>query len=263
MLNCDACQTLLADSLYDEVDAATAAQVEAHLAGCAECSAVRERLEEAHRALIGAGIDHGRFDDIPERAALTELWENLQPALDKIDAERYRALPRRRNGQLIMGALAIAASVVLTVVLTPLFSPSSTPVQPIEQQASIDELISPDLMDYLTRAEVMLLLVANAETNSVSAVPIRSEFARDMALEANLLNVSMSDSINSGQSRLLREIEFMLLQIANLDEANMAEGVALLQDFMEDNSVLFKIRLLEMRDQQALAFAEPQQEVNL
>lgn len=261
MLTCESSQTLIADALYDDTDSATQVELEQHLAGCAECSALYQQLQEARQVLAATGVEHGRFDDIPERAELTDLWETLQPALDKIDAERYRQLPRRRTMQWAMGALAVAASVVLTVVLMPLVSTTPTPAP--TQQASLNEMINPDLMNYLTRAEVMLLLVANAETDSVSAVPIRSTFARDMAFEAGLLNASMNDTLNSGQSRLLKEIEFMLLQIANLDETNMEEGVRLLQDYMEDNSVLLKIRLLEMRDQPALAATAPPQEVIL
>jgi hypothetical protein len=80
-------------------------------------------------------------------------------------------------------------------------------------------------------------------------VPVQQTFARDMALQANFMSNDMNDSFSSGQSRLLRDIEFMLLQIANLDESNMEEGVQLLQQYMEDNSVLLKIRLMEMRNQ--------------
>jgi hypothetical protein len=70
-----------------------------------------------------------------------------------------------------------------------------------------------------------------------------------MAVEANLLSTSDNYLVNSGQKRLLNDIEFLLLQIANLDEANAAIGVQLLQQYLEDSNILFKIRLLEMRDQ--------------
>ncbi len=144
--------------------------------------------------------------------------------------------------------LAIAASVILFVSITSIdLTNSST-----EPEIAASPLTSPELMSYLNRAQVPLLVVANAGSENVSIIPIGQSFARDMAFEASLLSTSMDDSSSSGQRKLLRDIEFLLRQIANQDESNMAEGVALLQSYLEQNSVLFKIRLLEMRDQEVL-----------
>lgn len=245
MLSCDNCQQLIADALYDALDATQQQKLESHLQECASC---REQYAEIRRAidtLQAQEVGSGLYDDIPERVAMDTLWDRLQPELNRIDAERYRALPKQRNHRLIGMGLALAASLALLVAILPLVSNNEETAPP----ATASNLISPELMDYLTRAEVMLLLVANAETQSVSAVPIRQTFARDMALEANILNTSMQNNLNSGQSRLLQDIEFLLLQIANLDSSNMEQGVQLLQQYLEENSVLFKIRLLEMRNQ--------------
>ena len=95
----------------------------------------------------------------------------------------------------------------------------------------------------------MLMQVANAESEYGSVLPVQSTTARNMALEANVLTEVDNTSFGSGEKKLLRDIEFMLLQIANLDDSNMEEGVALLQQFLEDNGILFRIRLLELRDQ--------------
>ncbi len=95
----------------------------------------------------------------------------------------------------------------------------------------------------------MLMQVANAENSNGSVIPVTNNFARNMAIEANFLSTVEDDNVNSGQKKLLKDIEFLLLQLANLDDSNMEEGVALMQRYLEENSVLFKIRLLEMRDQ--------------
>jgi len=245
MLNCETSQILIADALYDALDPQQTRLLQQHLERCKNCQADYHQLQSCSHELSGQGLVSGNFDDIPERAELDTLWSKLQPELDKIDAERFRLLAKQHSKKRIAGWLAMAASVILVIALVPLLS-SNRPVNP---DYTANQLVSPELMNYLTRAEVMLLLVANAETQSVSAVPIRQTFARDMAAEANFLSTSMQDGINSGQSRLLKDIEFLLLQIANLDESNMAEGVNLLQQYLEDNSVLFKIRLLEMRTQ--------------
>lgn len=245
MLSCDSCQQIIADALYDALDATQQQLLQAHLEKCNKCRQQYAEISDAVGALHAQGIGSGIYDDIPERVELDALWDALQPELNKIDAERYRAIPKQRNQRVIGIALALAASLALLIAILPLISNNKVIAPP----ATASTLISPELMDYLTRAEVMLLLVANAETQSVSAVPIRQTFARDMALEANILNANMQNNLNSGQSRLLQDIEFLLLQIANLDSTNMEQGVQLLQQYLEENSVLFKIRLLEMRNQ--------------
>jgi len=247
MLSCDRCQELIADALYDALDANQQLSLQNHLEKCTDCRQLHTEMREATHALHAQGIRSGLHDDIPERVALDAMWENLQPELNRIDAERYRALPRQRYQRMIGISVAIAASLALVIAILPLLSSNDVAApQPVASA-----LISPELMEYLTRAEVMLLLVANAETQNVSAVPIRPTFARDLALEANVLNTNMQRTINSGQSQLLQDIEFLLMQIANLDSTNMEQGVQLLQQYLEENSVLFKIRLLEMRAQES------------
>ncbi len=247
MLNCDRCQELITDALYDALNASQQQSLQSHLEKCTECRQLYTEMREATDALNAKGIRSGLHDDIPERVALDTLWDNLQPELNRIDAERFRALPHQRNQRMIGISVALAASLALLIAILPLLSSNDT----ASPEPVANALISPELMDYLTRAEVMLLLVANAETQNVSAVPIRPTFARDLALEANVLNTNMQRTINSGQSQLLHDIEFLLLQIANLDSSNMEQGVQLLQQYIEKNSVLFKIRLLEMRAQES------------
>lgn len=248
MLSCDSCQQLMADALYDQQDATLQKQMREHISDCADCHGVMLELSKANEELIAAGISSGIFDDIPERAALDDIWDKLEPSLDRIDAERFRQSRKWRVSPLAAMVTAVAASVILFVAVT-LIDLSGNGSQ---SDVAGGQLISPQLMDYLDRAQVMLLLVANAESENVSIIPISNSFARELAFEARVLNTSMDDSFKSGQRKLLRDVEFLLLQIANLDDSNMAEGVALLQNYIEQSSVLFKIRLLEMRDQEVL-----------
>lgn len=248
MLSCDSCQILMADALYEQLDAMHENRMRDHLQGCADCQAIMQELAKASEHLIAAGLSSGIFSDIPEPAALDGIWDQLEASLDKIDAARFRQSRTWGITPLVATATAIAASVVLFISVNLVDRPpSESPPEIVAGQS-----ISPALMDYLNRAQVMLLLVANAESDNVSIIPINNSFARDMALEASFLNTSMDDSLKSGQRKLLRDVEFLLLQIANLDESNMAPGVALLQSYLQQNSVLFKIRLLEMRDQQVV-----------
>jgi len=55
-MNCAACQELLLDLAYGELDEARAAQAQAHLAGCAECRAELAKIR-ATRSMFGAGVE--------------------------------------------------------------------------------------------------------------------------------------------------------------------------------------------------------------
>ncbi len=245
MLNCEVSQSLMADALYDDEHELTPdSRLQEHLKACSECSALYAELCAARESLLGLGIHSGSFDDIPERAALSELWPKLEPGLNQVDAERYHQLARSRVAPWAAAITAIAAAVLLFIGILP-----STPVVQPQPSAVATTTISPELMNYLERAQVMLVQVANTESNDGLGIPMSRDFARNLATEANLLTVEDDSSFSSTQRKLLRDIEFLLLQVANLDESNMVEGVALLQRYLEENSILFKIRLMEMRDQ--------------
>ena len=248
MLSCESCQYLIADALYEQIDARLEQQMLEHLESCADCQSMQQELLAAQAQLRDAGLSSRHYDDIPERAALDEIWGRIEPALDKIDAQRYSQLPKRNLAPWAAAITAIAASVVVFFsVIAP--QVNNPPVQP---QIVSTMGVSSELMNYLDRAQVMLMQVANTESNNWSIIPITNTFARNMAFEANILGTVSENNVNSGQRKLLRDIEFLLLQIANLEESNMEEGVALMQRFLEENSILFRIRLLELKDQETV-----------
>lgn len=247
MLTCERSEVLIADALYESLSATDRARLDSHLADCERCRNLLAELDSATAELTAKGLTAGAHEDIPERASLDTLWERLEPGLASIDSEREKRLDRRNLYPFLAGALATAASLFLFLGVSDLELTAPEPDSELIANAA-QQTISPELMDYLTRAESMLLLVANEEAGGQSLLPIREPFARNMASEARVIDSSMDDVISSGQSRLLKDIEFLLLQVANLDESNMAEGIRLLQEYIVEHSVFLKIRMLEMRD---------------
>ena len=251
MQSCESVEILMADALYGQLSEEDDRQLQAYLADCESCRRKFEELKVALDQLEAAGLNQGSQDYGHAEIALDNLWQQLQPELDHIDSNRARRSFARRFMPHAATALATAASVVLFLSVFDI----SLKV-PVPQNAAVSSTreatpINPELMQYLGRVESMLLMLANTELQQQPAIPIGQSFARDLAFEANLLSTSADDSfISSGQSRLLRDIEFLLLQVANLDDNNMEAGVGLLQQFIEENSILFKIRLLEMRQQE-------------
>lgn len=246
MLTCEACEKLLVDALYDELNSAQQKQLDGHLKHCRACRDLLAELQAASRTLDKNGLGAGRADGIHERGGQNELWDAIQPALAQADAERYRQLPRRRLVPYLTGALAMAASLLVFVFLIDPVTQTGNPATAVTQSASPTGPGNAELMNYLRRVETILMAVANAQSVNGRSVPVKQDFARDMAQQAGVLTNSRED-FSAGQARLLKDIEFMLMQIANLEEGNMDEGVRLLQGYIEDNSILFRIRLINMR----------------
>lgn len=244
MLSCESCHNLMADALYQDEGTPLPGRLQSHLDECKSCREEFEELRKAKQLLEEVGVRKQEFGDIPERASLDNLFDRLNPELDRIDAQRYRDLPQRHWSPWSVAAGAIAASLVIFV--TGFVYLSSNPTE--TPSVAFNQEINPQLMSYLNRAQVMLMQVANTESVNGSVLPIQQTIARDMAIEANVLTAADNSPFASSERKLLRDIEFMLLQIANLDESNMEDGVALLQRFLDENGILFRIRLLEMQD---------------
>lgn len=245
-MNCESFELLLADVLYGDEAVELSADAQQHLKSCAGCAALYEEMKAAKLGLDEIGLERELYGDIPERAGLTDLYDKISPSLDQVDAQRYREMPRRGIAPWSAAAGAIAAS--LLIFITAFVVTQSDP--DMETSPLIVDAPNPELMNYLNRAEVMLMQVANAESTNGSVLPVGQTFARDMALEANLLTNADNSPFDSGERKLLKDIEFLLRQIANLDDANMSVGVPLLQRFLEENGILFKIRLMELNDQE-------------
>lgn len=191
MLTCENSQILIADAIYDELDSAQQTKLQTHLDSCANCRSLFAELQAANNELSDLEITSSNFDDIPERASLENLFEKLEPGLDKVDAEKYHQLPKRNIAPWAAAITAIAASVIVFISI-PSNTPSDTPAVNLEQPQIVSaQGVSQDLMNYLDRAQVMLMQVANAESVNGSVIPVTNSFARNMANEANLLSLSL------------------------------------------------------------------------
>jgi hypothetical protein len=246
-MNCEACQILITDAVFDNGELPDHFAIKTHLEQCAECTAFLSELKGNVASLRLEGLSGPSYEDIPQRANLDSLWNNIQPSLDKIDAERFRQRSKKSYRGPLASLVAIAACLAIFIGIQqePVEAPASSP-------GVAQSSINPELINYLNRAQVMLLQVANSSAPQAMDIPMSQNFARDMALEASFLNSDGNYSVNAGQKKLLKDIEFLLTQIANLDESNAALGVDLLQRFLEEKNILFKIRLLELREKQNL-----------
>ncbi|MBP6835091.1 MAG: zf-HC2 domain-containing protein, partial [Deltaproteobacteria bacterium] len=69
-MDCETCNDLLLDLHYDELDAARAAEVRAHLAGCDDCRAASERLGRTRALAAKLPLPDAPTHSAPVMAAL-------------------------------------------------------------------------------------------------------------------------------------------------------------------------------------------------
>ncbi|HMX30537.1 MAG TPA: zf-HC2 domain-containing protein, partial [Blastocatellia bacterium] len=81
-MNCERCQTELEDFLYGESSERLAAEVRAHLAGCAECAALRDDLERENEL----------FAQFYEQTALEPTGAMWEAVRERITAEPARQI---------------------------------------------------------------------------------------------------------------------------------------------------------------------------
>lgn len=246
MLTCEDCQMLLADSLYERLTANDQQGLDEHLASCAECQALQQELNDSTLQLRTATAAHR--DEAP---ALDDLWTKLEPSLDRVDAQRYHRMASHGWRRLSGGALALAASLVLAVTVVFQGSQRAEPVATPSTLAA--RITAPEFQNYLDRAQAVMLVLANADQNGGSnSIPLDRDYAGLMAIEARLLNASLGSQLSASQQKLLSDVEFLLVQFANIDDDNLDEGLAMLRLYLQDNTVLFRMNLARMKQPQVI-----------
>ena len=109
-------------------------------------------------------------------------------------------------------------------------------------------LVSADAQahDLLARSEMVLLQFVNEAGDDQSAVQ-----ARELGRRAEIVKASLAGKSSRTMTELVRELEFVLLQIANLDAAADSPGVELVRSTIDRRALLFRINRQQLRAQGA------------
>jgi hypothetical protein len=228
---------------YREIDRADLQRVESHLASCAECQAANEKL-----ARVMAMVDSAAPIEAPagfERIA----WARLEP---KLDANRDGAL--RRFFWFPQWALAggVAALVVAAFVAgrfsggdTAVTSPAVAVVGEVEPARVLNAAVG----EHLDRTQMMLVELANAETDHADVLSGEQARAADLVAANRLIRQSALQSGDAGVVDILEDLERVLLEIANAPADASSNQLTDLQSQITAQDLLFRLRVIasEMR----------------
>ncbi len=126
-MDCEACNNLLLDHLYEELDEVRSAAIRKHLEGCAECSAAFERLAGGRRVgrllpLVDAPLPNAALHEAIHAAALAQSRPRASGVSDDIapviPIGATRRVPRwlSRVGEMAMRRQVAMAAVFLLMV---------------------------------------------------------------------------------------------------------------------------------------------------
>jgi len=199
-----------------------------HVEECPECRAAFDRLREL--------LDSVSNYPVPERNSAygAEVWARLTQHLPL-------AKPRRVWLRWWVLGPAFAALLAIAFVAGMLTEHRQTGISTRARERVLLMAIS----DHMERSQIVLteLVHANPETAELAS---QREIARDLVSENRLLRetaVRMGDSSDAG---LLDELERVLLDVANSPSTVPAHDLQAIQQRIENQGLLFKVRITGM-----------------
>ena len=246
---------------YGEVDRADRARVDAHLAACVECQAAKETL-----ARVLTMIDTAPPVEAPagfERTA----WARLEPALDRFQgagAVRRGAgkvydlvfgKTAREGGWFPQWALAGGvAALVIAAFVAGRFSGGepSAPAPGAVAHVEPGRVLETAVGDHLDRTQMMLVELANAETDGADVLAGEQERAVDLVAANRLIRQSALQSGDAQVVDILEDLERVLLEVANAPATVTSNDLTDLQSRITREDLLFRLRVIasEMRQRE-------------
>lgn len=226
---------------YGETEAADRARVDSHLAACAECQFAEEKLRR-----VMTLVDSAAPVEAPigfERIA----WARLEPALD--------AKPTGWRTFFWLPQWALAGGVAALVVVAfmagrftggePAVAPRAVVVAEVEPATVLQTAVG----DHLDRTQMMLVELANAESDGADVLAGEQARAGDLVAANRVMRQSALQSGDGQIVDILEDLERVLLEIANAPANATSNDLTDLQTRITREDLLFRLRVIasEMR----------------
>ena len=225
---------------YGETERADEARVESHLASCAECRFANQQLRQV-MTLVDSAAPVAAPPGF-ERIA----WARLEPALDanKSGWKTFFWFPQ----------WALAGGVAALVLVAFMAGRVSSVNPPSGSAAAVvkidpDRVLQAEVGDHLDRTTMMLVELANAETDHADVLASEQNRAVDLVAANRLIRQSAAQSGDVLIADVLEDLERVLMEIANAPADASSNDLTDLQSRITDEDLLFRLRVIasEMR----------------
>jgi len=233
----------LIEHFYGEAGGKACRIAQRHLDGCAECAAKSAKLANDMKAM--GKMDYQGLSEEYGQSVWSRVAEKL-PALAIDEAPRRTMAWRQALGWAAACAVLVVAAFEVGRIWEHRQQPQKAavmkPASPVERQVVVVVL-----GDHLDRTERLLVELKHANGEDAELVKPLGEEAQSL-LVAN--RVFREDAVKSGDERLIQALDHLdqlLANVANAPGGLNATSIARLQNEMQVDGLLFKVRVLRSR----------------
>lgn len=231
--------------LYFYGDAPKKAALERHLAECGACAAEYASLRTTLSAI--------EFP-VPERASdyETQLWSTLRPRLEATEAPKrsFWAAAFQPRRWAIGGALA---AIVIAAFLAGRYMPRPNTPQPpliVEKapaKSGSDRVLMVAVGDHLDKTQMILVELINTRAEGKVDISAERDLAQNLVNENRLYRQTAQHDKDPELAGMLDQLERVLVDIAHHPDSVSGKELEDLQQRIESQGVLFKVRVVESK----------------
>jgi hypothetical protein len=217
-------------------DAEESAEVERHLAACAECRAEFARVQSTLQQIEPL--------DVPEPAATFEekTWLNLRDRLPEKDSFLKRLFGAQQKWALAGAMVVLLAAAFLAGRFWP--RPGQQVAQQSPSQVNPQRVVLVAVGDHLERSQMLLVEIMNADTKGPINFSSEQAQARDLLDSNHLYRVSSQQAGDPQVARLLDQLGRVLAEIANGPTEVSPEDLQQVRHTIQSEGLLFKVRVV-------------------
>lgn len=270
MNECKKCKRMIEKALYEDLNNEESKFFYEHLKSCGECSKEFEELKST--------LDLFKTESKPEPnpAFINDFWNLLEQKLENnkqslvIKSKEYIKSLRFNFTWEYQLAGAAALLLIGIVIGRYLITGQNTSEQLLitgKEKAVVEQpAVNIEAANYIERSKVLLLGLMNfdPQTDDIETIslPKQMEISRELLGQTAGLKTGLNNSRQQQLSKLVSDIELILLQIANLETKHDLSGIELIQDGVRTRGIFLKINIEEMKNTGIYSTPQKKQERN-
>lgn len=217
-------------------DAEETAEVERHLAACADCRAEFARVQSTLKQIEPL--------EVPEPAASFEekTWLNLRDRLPENGGFLRRLFGAQQKWALAGAMALLLAAAFLAGRFWP--RPGQQIAQQPPSQVNPQRVVLVAVGDHLERSQMLLVEIMNADTKGPINFSSEQAEARDLLDSNHLYRVSSQQAGDPQVARLLDQLGRVLAEIANGPAEVSPEDLQQVRHTIQSEGLLFKVRVV-------------------
>lgn len=252
MKDCTRCEKLFDKALYNELSPSEKEFFNSHIAVCGECSANYSGMLHTLELVKSSEREE------PAEGFMENFWDELEP---KLSTDKKIKAVSKFNWQNVLGfnfplpyKLAGVALILILGIFIGRFWTTGGGIgnsQAITGNGNSRNSLNVETARYLERSKILLLGIMNfnpatddAETISL---PHIQKISRELVGEAPALKSRLKENSRQQLSKLVSDLQLILMQIANMEKKNDIDGIELVKAGVNSSGIFLKINIQQLQ----------------